>query len=45
MDSSMAQKTFEFANNIETINSVEEMFKYDRQQQQEILQAKPWQKE
>lgn len=45
MDSSMALKTFEFSNNIETIHNVDEMFKYDRQQQQEILQAKPWQKE
>lgn len=41
----MALKTFEFANNIETVHSVDEMFKYDPQQQQEILQAKPWQKE
>ena len=45
MDTSMAFKTWEMSNNMETINSVDEIFKYDRQQQQEILQAKPWQKE
>ena len=41
----MAAKTWEMANSIETVNSVDEIFKYDRQQQQEILQAKPWLKE
>ena len=45
MDTSMAFKTWEMSNSIETVNSVDEIFKYDRQQQQEILQAKPWQKE
>lgn len=45
MDTSMAFKTWEMSNSMETINSVDEIFKYDRQQQQEILQAKPWQKE
>ncbi|KAK3730868.1 hypothetical protein QZH41_009978 [Actinostola sp. cb2023] len=42
MDSSMAMKTWELANNMEIINSIDEIFKYDRQQQQDILQAKPW---
>lgn len=41
----MAFKTWEMSNSIETVNSVDEIFKYDRQQQQEILQAKPWQKD
>lgn len=41
----MAYKTWEMSNSIETVSSVDEIFKYDRQQQQEILQAKPWQKE
>ncbi|XP_020602892.1 COP9 signalosome complex subunit 5-like [Orbicella faveolata] len=45
MDTSMAFKTWEMSNSIETVNSVDEIFKYDRQQQQEILQAKPWQKD
>jgi len=44
-DTAMAFKTWELSNNIETVNSVDEIFKFDRQQQQEILQAKPWQKE
>lgn len=44
-DTTMALKTWELSNNIETVNSVDEIFKFDRQQQQEILQAKPWQKE
>ena len=44
-DTTMAFKTWELSNNIETVNSVDEIFKFDRQQQQEILQAKPWQKE
>lgn len=42
MDSAMAMKTWELANNIETVSSIDEIFKYDRQQQQDILQAKPW---
>jgi len=45
MDTSMAYKTWEMSNSIETVSSVDEIFKYDRQQQQEILQAKPWQKD
>ncbi|CAH3149634.1 unnamed protein product [Porites lobata] len=44
-DTAMAFKTWELSNNIETVNSVDEIFKFDRQQQQEILQAKPWQKD
>jgi len=45
MDSSMAQKTFELQNNIETTVSTEEIYKYSRQQQQEILARKPWTKD
>jgi COP9 signalosome complex subunit 5 len=41
----IAQKTWEMANNIETISSVDEMYRYDRKQQQDILAAKPWEKE
>jgi COP9 signalosome complex subunit 5 len=33
------------ANSIETISSVDEMYRYDRKQQQDILAAKPWEKE
>lgn len=41
----VAQKTWEMANNIETISSVDEMYRYDRKQQQDILAAKPWEKD
>lgn len=41
----IAQKTWEMANNVETISTVDEMYRYDRKQQQDILAAKPWEKE
>ncbi|XP_067033298.1 COP9 signalosome complex subunit 5-like [Acropora muricata] len=44
-DTAIAFKTWEMSNNIETLSSVDEIFKFDRQQQQEILHAKPWQKD
>lgn len=43
--SQIAQKTWEMANNIETISSTDEIYRYDRKQQQDILAAKPWEKE
>jgi len=43
--SGMAQKTWEMSNNIETIATVDEIYKYDRKQQQDILAAKPWDKD
>ena len=43
--SSMAQKTWEMENNIETVPSVDSIFRYNSKQQQEILSAKPWCKE
>ncbi|XP_014246442.1 COP9 signalosome complex subunit 5 isoform X2 [Cimex lectularius] len=42
---SMAQKTWEMSNNIETISTVDEIYRYDRKQQQDILNAKPWEKD
>ncbi|KAG8260244.1 COP9 signalosome complex subunit 5 [Homalodisca vitripennis] len=42
---STAQKTWELANNIETISSVDEIYRYDKKQQQDILTAKPWDKD
>lgn len=42
---SIAQKTWELSNRIETVNSVDEVYRYDKQQQQDILNAKPWEKE
>lgn len=41
----IAQKTWEMANNIDYISPADEIFKYDRRQQQDILTAKPWEKE
>lgn len=43
--SSMAQKTWEMANNIESGHAVDDIYRYDRKQQQDILAAKPWEKE
>lgn len=45
MDSEMAKKTFELQNSVETVSNVDEIYKYNRQEQQEILARKPWQKE
>lgn len=43
--SAIALKTWEMANKIETINTIDEIYRYDKQQQQDILTAKPWEKE
>ncbi|UYV71640.1 COPS5 [Cordylochernes scorpioides] len=45
MDSSMAQKTWELSNNMESVQSVDELYKYNKKQQQDILAAKPWDKD
>lgn len=42
---SMAQTTWEMANNVEAVQSVDDIYKYNRKQQQDILTAKPWEKE
>jgi len=41
----MAQKTWEMSNNMETIQAVDEIYKYNKRQQQDILTAKPWDKD
>lgn len=43
--SSVAQKTWEMSNNVETISTIDEVYRYDRKEQQDILAAKPWEKE
>lgn len=43
--SSIAQKTWVMANNIETVSSVDDIYRYDKKQQQDILAAKPWEKD
>ncbi|KAG1705078.1 COP9 signalosome complex subunit 5 [Nymphon striatum] len=45
VDSEMAQKTWELSNNMEGVLSVDEIYRYNRQQQQDILTAKPWDKD
>lgn len=44
-ESEMARKTWELENDIETISASDEIFRYDAQQQQHILTAKPWEKD
>lgn len=38
----MAQRTWEMANNVESVQSVDDIYNYDKKQQQDILTAKPW---
>ena len=45
MDSTNARKTWEMANNIESVSSHDDIYKYDKKQQQDILAAKPWERE
>uniref|UniRef100_T1J6D1 COP9 signalosome complex subunit 5 n=1 Tax=Strigamia maritima TaxID=126957 RepID=T1J6D1_STRMM len=45
MDSQMAQKTWEMSNNMETVQAVDEIYKYNKKQQQDILTAKPWERD
>ncbi|XP_076364882.1 COP9 signalosome subunit 5 [Tachypleus tridentatus] len=45
MGSSVAQKTWEITNNVETIQNIDEIYKYNKKQQQDILTAKPWEKD
>lgn len=43
--STIAQKTWELSNQMDTISTVDEIYKYDRKQQQDILTTKPWERE
>ena len=45
MDSQVAQKTWEMSNNVETISSIDDIYRYDKKQQQDMLTTKPWEKE
>ena len=40
----IAQRTWELSNNILEMNPGDEIYRYDRQQQQSLLTAKPWEK-
>ncbi len=43
--SATAMKGWLQANNVDTISSVDEIYHYNRKQQQDMLAAKPWDKE
>merc|ERR1712212_582849 len=43
--SQVTQRMWEMANNMEYYNAADEIYQYDRKQQQDILQAKPWEKD
>lgn len=45
MSSDMARATWELTNNVESVQSFNDIYKYNREQQQDILSAKPWEKE
>lgn len=45
MDSKMAQETWEMSNSVEIVGTADEIYRYDKKQQQDILAAKPWEKE
>jgi COP9 signalosome complex subunit 5 len=41
----VAQKTWVLVNNIETLTGADDIYRYDKKQQQDILAAKPWEKD
>ncbi|XP_065061943.1 COP9 signalosome complex subunit 5-like [Rhopilema esculentum] len=45
MDSSMAMKTFELSNNVRTVQNADEIYKFSKEEQQSIIQRKPWTKD
>ncbi|KAL3867742.1 hypothetical protein ACJMK2_040600 [Sinanodonta woodiana] len=45
MDAKNALKTWEMNNSIDTISTADEIYRYDKKQQQDILTAKPWEKD
>lgn len=45
MDNKMAQQTWEMQNSVETISTMDEVYRYDKKQHQDILTAKPWEKD
>lgn len=45
MDVDAAQKKWELENNIQTLPSCDDIFRYDAEQQRQIIDAKPWEKD
>lgn len=45
MDGEMAQKTWEMSNSIEVVGNADDIYRFDKKQQQDILTAKPWEKD
>ncbi|XP_041357618.1 COP9 signalosome complex subunit 5-like [Gigantopelta aegis] len=43
-DTKNALKTWEVSNGVETVNSVDDIYRYDAKQQQDISTARPWDK-
>ena len=43
--SDIAQKSFELANDVKTVVSLDEIFKYDEVKHSKLVAAKPWDKE
>nr|CAG4644833.1 EOG090X078Z [Leptodora kindtii] len=43
--SSTAMKSWMMANNVETISTMDDIYRYDKKQQQDMLAAKPWEKD
>lgn len=43
--SDTAQKSFELANDVKSIVSLDEIFKYDEEKHGKLVAAKPWEKE
>ena len=44
-DSAVAKATFELSNSIKSVPSVDAVFRYDHEKQQELLLQRPWTKE
>ncbi|XP_053947607.1 COP9 signalosome complex subunit 5 [Anastrepha ludens] len=45
MDAETSRKTWELENNVKTLPACDEIFRYDGEQQRQILDAKPWEKD